>query len=133
MMEVPTSNVERTNRYKDIILDAWEGIRVSENKVKDYYYKIAPLLSSIKKVSIPMSKEESDVLRAFLSAVTGLWGDLRPMMKGKDKENEFKSYSDFCDRLDLTIKDVPKARKLMAVLRDALETLEITRIDKEQK
>jgi hypothetical protein len=136
MENVPSSSVERSGRYKDIILDAWESIRVYENKVRAYYLSIAPLLAVLKegeKPPIPITNDDLDNIYGLISDAVGLWRDLRPMMKGKDKEGEFMAFGKLNKDMDAYLEDTDNIFKLVETLRDALETLEITRIDKEMR
>lgn len=133
-MQLPNATVERTEQYKKMLLDMWEVIKTYESKVMAYYLQIAPLLESgAKPDTIPMDREEGDNINNLVSLSIGLWKELVPKMKGKDGEDKFKKFEAMLRDPKQFLLDTNKVFDLTEVLRDALETLEITKIEKEMK
>lgn len=132
--QLPTATVERTEQYKKMLLDMWEVIKTYESKVMAYYLQIAPMLESgAKPDTIPMNKEEADNINNLISLSIGLWKELVPKMKGKEGEAKFKAFENLLRDPAKFLLDTNKVFDLTEVLRDALETLEITKIEKEMK
>jgi hypothetical protein len=131
-IQIPTATVERTEQYKKMLLDMWEVIKTYESKVRAYYLMVAPLMESgAKPDSIPMEKEQQENINNLISLSIGLWYELVPKMKGKDGEADFKQFESLNVDPAKYLQDTNKVFDLTRVLRYALETLEITKFEKE--
>lgn len=125
------SIAEKTNKYQMMLLDMWEAIRIEEIKVRACYLKIAPVLNSNTKDSyIFASDEEKESINRLISLSIGLYYELLPKMKGKGAS--YEKYEKACTEPYNFLKEY-NIFELIKELRNAMEELGVTRIEKEVK
>lgn len=131
----PYSAAERTERYKLMLLDIWENIRMMEAEILSQYLAVAPLLDGGKKPeSIQMSDEERYNMNRMLALAIILWRELTPKMRGKTEiEAKFKSFEKDNREPSGYIGNMDRIFELTDTLRDCLELLEVTKFEKEVK
>lgn len=130
----PMARIDGGDQYKKMLLDMWEVIKTYESKVRAFYLQVAPMLQGgLKPQQIPIDNEQQDNINNLISLSLGLWEELEPKMRGKDDNQEFMKFEGFLDEPLQFLVDTNKVFNLVKQLRNSLEVLGITKIEKELK
>lgn len=128
----PIAQAERKDQYQKMLLDMWEVIKTYQSKVRAYYLEIAPYLEAgVDADEIATDKEQQENINTLIALSIGLWEELEPKMKGKEDEANFMAFEDYYHEPVKFILETGKVFELVRTLRNALEVLGITKIEKE--
>lgn len=121
--------LERTEKYKMMLLDWWQEIRELSIDVRSFFFEICPHLEENPQ-SINITGEDQESIATLISTCLTLWEELEPKMVGKSGETakKFMECKKYLDNPLALYHNNEEVFRMIRTLRDSLELLDITNL-----